>query len=407
MAPGKTNAPSPWPQRVGALLLLAVLYILRGDAAGAGLRGLVGGTGAPSGGPSSSSRDDDPGPPRPKMFMAVAAHYVPARLKYLVMMLEEFISRYPSYDFDIRVDTMSPDLETALLPLLPSPLPRGKRIRVVYTDVQDMGGDPYLLPSIHRGYMARLLEEGPAAAGFPVEERRGGGGAAASSSSSSSSAPYSFFWFIEDDLLVPQSVFQRYTQRYRALWEHGWVYSFLRTEVHPSAPTRPVNPDLPEQLVDTPVYDDGEGNLYARVYNPYHAFWVLDRDQFESIVTDPSRVWQTGFPPFDIRARMAVGFLFKYTGSGPGEYGASGWVNRAATPLLRDPKTGLLQADPACFVAHLPSNYAKEELMTGKVGSVPMDALFKWKGDGGGGGGGGGKGAGPKGPEPRPLPDIP
>lgn len=322
--------------------------------------------------------------------MAVAAHYVPARLKYLVTMLEEFIVRYPLYDFDIRVDTMSPDLEAALLPLLPSPMPRGKRIRVVYTDVQDLGGDPYLLPSIHRGYMARLLEEGPAAAGFVEEGARGGGGA-----SSSSNPPYSFFWFIEDDLLVPQSAFQRYTQRYRALWEHGWVYSFLRTEVHPSAPTVPVNPDLPEQLVDTPVYDDGKGNLYARVYNPYHAFWVLDRDQFESIVTDPSRVWQTGFPPFDIRARMAVGFLFKYTGSGPGEYGASGWVNRAATPLLRDPVTGVLQADPACFVAHLPSNYAKEVHMTGKVGSVPMDALFKW----------GGKE--PKGPEPRPLPDIP
>ena len=337
---------------------------------------------------------------KPRIIIAVAAFFVERRISYIVSVIEEFMFRYPCCDIDIRIDVSSDSSRhnatfviDSLTQVLPSPttLQEGKRYIIIYNDVMiDLNGQPFNLVSVHRSWMRAALNFGPMGAGFsPYAQYHN---LTEETTDQLVGWEYNYFMYVEDDILIPEAAFLHYLNRYRILWKNGWIYTFVRTEVNASAPNILVSTDMTEPMQDPSIFDDGNGNMFVQLVRPYHAFWILDREQIVWAINDESNIWLEGSKIFGARERYAIGFIMKLLTvlQDDGKV-THRWINRGATPVIPVPSDILLDdklksagvesprfymVDPACFVKHLPSNYVKEKYFLNDIGSVPVVALL-------------------------------
>lgn len=317
-----------------SLLLVAVLLWL-----GLGQDGLGGGRGSRVRDARATASSG-----RPRILVCIASHHDAQRsTAHLERLLESLATDFaPLFRVTVWVDTNS----EALGPLLAA-LPFSPRL-ALRTRVWSLAelGNPLHLPFVHRHAMGGALGD------------------------------FDFFWFTEDDVLLPLAAFQLYVARREELWERGWLFGWVRAERWGGDNVTAISVDNIVPLMDPVLYATPAGHVYAEPWSPYTAFYILDARQLAAMMGDTqSKVWFDGFPPFLPRERMSVGWNFAFT-RGKGEpYGAKGWRARVMVPVTM-PQGKL---DPRAVAWHLPQKYARaNKLFFKDLGAVPVDALFNW-----------------------------
>jgi hypothetical protein len=262
-----------------------------------------------------------------RMLVAIAAKYAPWRTQYLFAVVHEYLGDYKGWSVDVVVDTDDERLSEVLQQRFPRDAwGRGKTLAVnVWSrlDLHLLGHERFasgerldmFLAQAHRTYFHKRL------------------------------ASYDFFVYSEDDMVLPRAAFQYYTQSYAELWARGWTFAFFRVEGSPLRLTDHQWGTLHDPTVRNPlVYAAPSGATYVQLPEPYHALWVLDRQQMTQFAA--TREYVTGINPYGIRERFAVGWHW----TAPTLFNSP--RNRALSPIHAN---GSLVMEAAVF--HLPVNY--------------------------------------------------
>lgn len=214
------------------------------------------------------------------LLITIAHHSAPGRLQYLRRMLGEF-ARY-ELSHDILIDTNVAGLDV-----------RGDNVQTVH---HDSLAHAFHLTWQHRKHMRARIDR------------------------------YRWLLYLEDDLLLPFSNFQRYQENFALLWPK-YVPSFLRVETLEGVEFALDVTDR-QQLKPIQV---GE-RTFTILSQPYHACWCMSQAALRECIT----------PEFDrVSESREVAASFPM------------WeLNK--TPLLQIEGN---QVSKKCLVSHLPNNY--------------------------------------------------
>lgn len=174
-----------------------------------------------------------------------------------------------------------------------------------------------------------------------------------------------------------EDTFALFTSRNAELWRIGWLLFFFRTEVNQK------NELCSSDIMEHWIEKGGTGRVvslnnhsYVIPTSTYNAMWVLDRNQLQTFMSDPSGVFFKGHWRSGPRERMAFGYQQVYSSY-------KGWEGRTLVPLDLD-----LSVDSRALVTHLPhsicntstsktlygGNCARVKDLGGKLGSkrIPL-----------------------------------
>ena len=278
--------------------------------------------------------------PKPRLLVCIAAHWAPGLTTVHLerVLLEYGVAFASAFDVRIRIDTDSPALRAAI-----AHSPAAPFFEIIIWSLAELG-NPMHLPFMHRHHVQSVASE------------------------------YDFFIFSEDDVLVPLASFLLYVHRRKELQALGWEFGWVRAEVWTADSVTAISVDNIEPVLDASVWETPSGHLYAEPWSPYAAFYALDTEELGKMITDPSRVWWEGFPPFQIREKVSVGYGYKYTGGAAAPFGARGWRSCALVPLT---PAGLVEPDAVIW--HLPHKYAtRPTLGFHDCGAVRVSDVFNW-----------------------------
>jgi len=291
------------------------------------------------------------------ILVSVAAFWSPGwPLVHLFRLLDEFDQSFSAnYKVHVCVDTNSDDLAE----ILASRKPVISTLEVRVWTLDDLGRNPEKLPQMHRRYWEKRKNE------------------------------FDFFIYTEDDILFTKEAFEVYVSQRHMLQEKGWTFGWVRVETWGIDNETLVAIDNVESRADMTVFSTPDGKLWAEPWSPYTAHYVLDHEELRKMIDDPSDIWSLGFYPWDTRAKISLGYSYKFSGelrSYP--YGARGWQSRALVPISRDCKV----EQPGGIVYHMTSKYAKNTILAKdkdciqgireqttidcKLGIMPLSRIF-------------------------------
>jgi hypothetical protein len=256
-----------------------------------------------------------------RLVVRVAFHFNGGRLTYLMEMLHQ-LRELPFRQVYIALDTNSKKTGESL-----------RAAKVDFVDeivVHSELAEPYDLTWMHRSRLKAAIND------------------------------FDFFVYAEDDLLITPASIELWYERLSALKAHGYLPGFLRVEQNRKGLL--VSSDFHKPAGRENIVSIA-GKPYLWTPYPYQAFWLYDKDTMKEFVDDP--LYETGYPKYDVRARMAIGFNFKKNGDG--------WRSQHILPL-----TGKGLIDPRCFVFHMPSNYGRSIIPDGNgLGTIPVANLIE------------------------------
>jgi len=249
-----------------------------------------------------------------RLLVHIAFHYTPARVTYLTQVLAA-ISRYQFAQVQVVIDTNSPEASAL-------DLPHAEHLAVLWQTHENLS-DPFQLTWQHRLGMAQQRQN------------------------------YDYFMYLEDDMVVPFEALQAWRRDSELLHPLGYLRGFLRTEI--DANGRVVSTD--QKAVTAPGnYRRVGAQLWYYPENPYHATWVVSREQLDEFMDSPA--WIDGNnPEWGVRERAAAGMTW-----------AGGSPHRTLLPLNAN---GLTHEDAR--IRHLPNNYALDDAE--EYGSLDLDTL--------------------------------
>jgi hypothetical protein len=269
------------------------------------------------------------------LLVAISAHYVPARLPYLLEVVRA-LADINAQRLDIHVMVNEVDDETAarLHRLLSAALPAGRTVTI-----NRVGGldHPFDLTWAHKRLIPEVfLAEGSA---------------------------FTHFLYLEDDMRFGAANL-RYFLRFRPLLEpFGLLPSFLRIEYSAAAEElrftehrRPTDPASARGVT--------AGGVRFIATPPYCALYVLDRPLARQHVESPSfdREASKALSRWAVRERAAAGVCWDRV--------PRGFRRRYVVPLAPD-GTGFA---PECLVPHLHATYADNP--TASFAKIPVHRAF-------------------------------
>jgi hypothetical protein len=254
------------------------------------------------------------------LLVAIAAHYVPARIPYLLDVLRA-LADFPLPRLDVKVMVNELDVDTLgrHQRLLASPFGAGASLEVVACGGLD---HPFKLTWAHKALIRDVFL--------------------------AADAPWTHFLYLEDDMRFGLTNLRYFLRMRPMLAPHRLIPSFLRTEYAPTAGELRFLDQL--RLVDLsrdPVVQVGT-TTFTCPDNPYCALFLLDRELAEEHMAGRSSDMQrsTEISHWDIRARAASGLCW--------DTPPPGFPGRFVVPV--DPATGAVP--PECWVPHLAARYA-------------------------------------------------
>lgn len=154
---------------------------------------------------------------------------------------------------------------------------------------------------------------------------------------------YDIFMYIEDDILVPSKAIRYWLEYNEKLIEDNYNLGFVRIEVENNIE---YITDLLAVKFHT-VTTIGNTTYCVNNVNPYCAFWIYNRSEFNKFVDSPY---------YDINNLIAA------TGYGIREASATGvhvasikWYKNTLIPLVDNKLTD------ACKIYHMPNNYVNDK----------------------------------------------
>lgn len=297
-----------------------------------------------------SSKVGTYGGPLRLLVAVAAARFAPGRLPYLNSVLKGYLGYSGNISVDILVDTADPTLAEILHDTYPpESLPKGKTIGTNIWTPEDLERqslitgvkiDPVELAVTHshRHYIHRRYVD------------------------------YDYIVYTEDDIFMTETTFSLFASRNVELWGMGWILGFLRTEKNNQG--EQCTPDNLEDQTEgggTKEIVTLNGHLYRVPPNSYNGMWILDKNQVQTFVSDPTGIFLKGFWSHDERERMAFGYQHAFSPQ-------KGWVSRTLIPLLSD-----FSVDERALIRHVPNNYcnktsgkcARVREMGGLAGATP------------------------------------
>ena len=264
-----------------------------------------------------------------RVLVSIAIWWWPSKSPdHIFRILEEYDASFFSsgYDVQVRLDTNDPSLITTLSIRQPSHI----ILEIRSWTMEELGGDPEYLIHIHRHFWEEHARD------------------------------FDFFIFNEDDVLFQIDSFNFYVNERIYLQDRGWTFGWVIVETWGIDNKTLVAIDQVYTPSTITVFETLDGKLWAEPWSPYSAFYILDRDELQRMIEDPSYVWSQGFPPWDTRTKISAGYSFKFSGNGLSiPYGARGWQSRALIPISRSCEVDHLHG----IVHHLPSKYAKNTVL--------------------------------------------
>lgn len=255
-------------------------------------------------------------PPHTRLLVSIAFHYVESRFVYLQKVVEHFLRTYP-IEVHVNVQTNHKGTGTFLASVFPDHAG-------VSVTAHETLAHPFHLTFQHRRYFADRIEA------------------------------YDYFFYIEDDILVPFKGFSRYAETFDGFYEKGRMFSFLRYEIadgrrfHTDSVGITSNNSPPVQL--------GSGTFFVPQF-PYHGFWILPRHVLRACVETRNDYFANHNPNWSYREHSA-----SYTLWG---LGLQPYVEVC-------PATN--KVAEWCLCHHLPNNYALDP--TSHHGKCEIDTML-------------------------------
>lgn len=258
--------------------------------------------------------------PRTKVLVSIAFHYSPARFDFLFQVVDNLITYH--MDMTIFVETNSQDAKKPILDRYGH--------HNVYVDVHSSLKHPFDLTSQHRQRFYNALMD------------------------------YDYFYYTEDDMLLPFANFCEYIRNFDALYLQNCIPSFARVEeLH----GRLYNTDNIVIHRSPSILRTIDDQLFAQLYSSYHAFWILPQCALRESVLNH------GKDTFLYRHKHKCKHSYKQrecAASYPScTLGLVGLVALSESKKVKD----------TCYAYHLPNNYATNR--GSKFGSILMDDLIR------------------------------
>jgi hypothetical protein len=165
-----------------------------------------------------------------KLLVCIAFHYNESRVKYV----KQLIDNYTTYDEDIDI-IVDCNIQTSF------------KNAKVYEHILEK---PYFLTYVHRKHFVDNIDS------------------------------YDYFMYVEDDMLVTYDAFNEYVSNFNALWELGYVPSFIRVEHHDGK--KFITDATKQQSINVITIN---GKFFANLSESYHAFWIMPQKQLKESIT--------------------------------------------------------------------------------------------------------------------------
>jgi len=261
------------------------------------------------------------------LLVCITFHYVAERLTYLLDVVRALADFPVRLDAVILTNTADPSERSSISDLLAPLLIDGKSLEVLSCPGL---AHPYDLAWSHKGLITeRFLSRG---------------------------SRHTHFIYLEDD-----TRFTTYREKLRA---KGVIPSFVRVETNLADKklyaTDHLAPFTPEATPSVVV----DGYRFCGVEYPYCGLYVLDLELAQEYVKSRSFQPESSVAmasEWPVRERAAMGLCW--------ENPPDGFRTRYVIPV--ELKTGMLSS--ACWVSHLPNNYANDE--TTPYGKIAMNRL--------------------------------
>lgn len=156
---------------------------------------------------------------------------------------------------------------------------------------------------------------------------------------------YDYFMYVEDDMLLKYEAFYEYICNFDALWQLGYVPSFVRLEYYNGKIF--VN-DVTIQQTLNPIIINGK--QFTNLSQPYHAFWIMPHKQLKESMNK-------NFIRFETSRELAASYPM--------------WELKK-TPLVRIENNEISELS---YSYHLPNNYACDP--NKKLAKIEIQNIFK------------------------------
>lgn len=231
----------------------------------------------------------------------ISFYFIPERLVYINSIIQE-TDKY-EHTTDIYIHTNNIDLHTNMLHKY-----LNGSITIIYHDLT--GIHPFYLTWRCRDYLRSQMSD------------------------------YDIFMYIEDDILVPYTAVKYWLEHSEKLIQLNYNLGFLRIEVENN--TEYIT-DLFGEQFDTVIQIDGL-DYCVNNKNPYCAFWIYNKKEFNKFVNSPYYNPQN-IIGYGVREQSAIGLHGAWTG----------WYKNTVIPMVRDK----LVSD--CKIYHMPNNYVSDK----------------------------------------------
>jgi len=231
--------------------------------------------------------------PAMSLLICIAHHYQPDKIQYLYTILDRFLNTY-LMPLHIIIDSNTTEIVDILRNKYPD---ENNRVEVV---VHSELKHPFDLTSMHRQHIYEYRDK------------------------------YEYFMYVEDDMDIPYENFTAYLDKLTFLWPH-FVPSFIRIEFKDGIAYNSEHESAVPVSSQTVLFI--QGRLFIKLPNPYHAFWILNREILLSTLSknflqiQKSREMAASYPMWELKK----------------------------PPLVE--LTSELKVHPNCYSYHLPNNY--------------------------------------------------
>ena len=188
---------------------------------------------------------------------------------------------------------------------------------------------------------------------------------------------FDFFWYTEDDIVVPRASFDFYVSRHAELWDHGWLFGWGRFEKWAVDGVTPMASEGYGKHWNEPLFVTPSGHEYITSLVPYTGFYIHARAAVKAMIADPSGVWERGHVALYPREAIAVGYSFVHDGSSRPSatftFAIEGWHSRMLWAV--DMPGGSINHHTIAW--HVTNKYTRERVKWG-VAESPIYDMLNW-----------------------------
>lgn len=258
-----------------------------------------------------------------KLLICITYHFVESRLSYLKKVLDNLLNNYKTNN-TIIIETNTKITHDFL-----------SEYKQIHVKVNENLDHPHKLAWCHRKTILNKIDD------------------------------FDYFYYTEDDILLPYENFLSYFDKFDYLWEKGFIPSFVRIEKDNTGQTYNTDAFFPTKVPEDEILLL-DNKRYITLDNPYHGFWLM-----------PQKQLKTNIHKFSLHTKekkwireIAASFGIK-----PGTCPYACWKSNdlQKKSLIEINKEN--KVDSSCWSYHLPNNYYNNYQF--RYGKIPLEEIVK------------------------------